>query len=63
MKSLDDFIGGEDKKKLDFSCKCNQCDSSNTEVYKADDKDMFNAVCLDCKNKFSFRLYGLGQIF
>ena len=63
MKNLDDFIGSEKRKPLDFSCRCTLCDSNNTNVYKGEDRDAFDAVCADCDNKFSFRLPGMGSAF
>lgn len=63
MKNLDDFMGNDKRKPLDFSCQCTSCGSNNTNIYKGEEKDMFDAKCVDCDNKFSFRLPGMGSAF
>ena len=63
MKNLDDFIGEDKRKPVGFSCQCTACSGNNTKVFKAEEKDTFNAKCEDCGNKFSFRLPGMGSAF
>lgn len=62
MKNLDDFVSKEKRNPVNISCSCPKCSSLDCNLYKAEQRDTFDATCNSCGHKFIVKLPGLGDV-